>query len=92
MKAKQRKEAVQVFELDKGEVNECFLTYLKSKGAIVRERAQLTFDVKMGAMNREIESIKIGTKCVEENEGLSGWSNESEAEKPVQRIVALVKS
>ncbi len=93
MRTKQRKEAVQVFELDQEEAKECFVNYLKTKGAVIPEGLQFMFQVKIGAVNRQIESIKITTKLVEEGEGLPGSVDESsKTGKAAPRMVTLVKS
>ncbi len=93
MRAKQRKEAVQVFELDQEEARECFVNYLKAKGAVIPEGLQFMFQVKIGAVNRQIESVKITTKLVEEGDGLPGSVDESaKTGKTVQRMVSLVRS
>lgn len=66
MKIAERKEVVQNFELGKDEVVDCFSAYLKGKGAVISEKAQFSFDVKIGPTTRDLEIIRITTKVIEE--------------------------
>ncbi len=66
MKISEKKETIQTFEFGKEEVIECFSTYLKSKGAVIPEKAQFSFDIKIGPTTRDVEMVKITTKFVEE--------------------------
>lgn len=66
MKASEKKEMTQVFEFDKTEVVECFGTFLKGKGIIIPEKAEFSFDVKVNATSRVLESVKLTTKFLEE--------------------------
>lgn len=66
MKASEKKETVQTFEFDKAEVIECFGNYLKAKNISIPEKALFSFEVKVNPTARDIESVKLTTKLLEE--------------------------
>jgi hypothetical protein len=66
MQAQEKKETTQIFEFNKTEVVEIFSTYLKTRNLSIPEGAIFTFNVKIGPTSRDIESLTISTKFIEE--------------------------